>query len=646
MPVNEALKDRVAGDVDEAFIRRALDEADLNALRMALYQATGDEEFASMRLKSVKVRGGATTLVEVADEERDRLKDKAVEFLTGGVKGFSPTRPDDAELRRMMELLTGETLTDKDFAYRRDIAAFDEFPRSASWTADKPEIPQGFHVAIVGAGLCGIAVAIQLQRLGIPFTVYERRPELGGTWYINKYPDVRVDTTNFVFQYSFEKNYPWTEYFARAEEIKKYMLHVAKKYGVYDKIQFNSDLTKAAFDTETGTWKYTIARKDGSVEDLVSNVIVSASGLFSTPNKPNIPGLDSFEGTVVHTAEWTGDEDIDGKSVAVIGNGSTGVQLLQAIAKRASSVGVYLRTPQWISPRERYGEPISPESRWLLDTMPYYWNWYIYSMLAMGLGTQVLQEPDPEWQKKGGKVNERNDMFRASLTEYIRKQTEGRPDLFEKLVPEHAPMARRLIVDNGWYKALQEDHVSLITEGIEKITPTGILTADGVERPVDVIVTATGYSVTQYLFPAKYHGVDGGTVEEQWEKYGGGPRAYLSLTIPNFPNFFVLYGPNAQTRSGSNISWFENWARYTVQAIATLIESGKKSMEVREDVFWKYNNDLDELSEKLIWVVDDASKARNYYVNEQGRQQVSAPWRVEDYYQYLEKVKPEDYIFS
>lgn len=632
--------DAVAG-MDAEFVRRAIRDADLNALRVALYQATGDETFARMRLRRVSARGGASEQVVVAPEDVSALTEAACDYLLSGPHDVPPP-PDDDGLRTLMETLTGEKLGAEDFAYRRDIVAFDEFPRAASWTAGRPRLPDGFAVAIVGAGFNGIAVATQLERLGIPYTIFERRSDIGGTWDINSYPDVRVDTTNFIYQFSFEKNYPWPEYFSRAEDVKRYLRHVATRRGVLPHIEFGSDVVRGDFDAATGRWTLTVSGDDG--ERVVrANVVVAASGLFSTPNVPDV--LTGFVGPVVHTARWTGAEEIDGRRVAIIGNGSTGVQLLASVARRAARVHVFQRTPQWIAGRERYGESISPQTRWLLDTMPFYANWYVYSMLETALGTQRIQEFDPEWQARGGLVSEKNDLFRANLVDYISSKVGGRPDLVERLTPHYAPMARRLIVDNHWYETLLEDHVELVTDPIAEVRANEIVTEDGVVRPVDQIIAATGFEVTKYVHPAVYRGRNGRTLEQIWADIGGGPRAYLGLTVPEMPNFFLMYGPNAQPRSGSIVSWFEIWARYVAQSVVLLVEGGHRSMTVRRDVFDDYNVRLDEESKRIVWT-EPGAKERNYYVNDVGRQQVGNPWRVVEYFSCLARVNSDDYEFE
>ena len=631
--------------VDEAFIRRALDEADLNALRMALYQATADESLLALKLQQTPAFGGSSTLTTVAAEGQDELKAKAVAFLLANPDGVGAGKPSDDELRRLFEAFRNEALTDKDWRYRRDLAAFDEHPRLASWTDGKPRVPDGYQVAIIGAGFGGIAMGVQLEKLGIPYTIFERRAELGGTWSRNIYPDARVDTTNFMYQFFFEKNYPWREYFARAPEVRDYLEHIAGKYGVKQHMQFNTDVRQAEFDEGSGTWTLTLTA-DGAEQVITVNAVVAASGLFANPKRFDVPGAEDFRGQLIHTAECTGQEDLDGKDVAIIGNGSTGVQMMSAVAKRARSVGVFQRTPQWISPRERYGELLRPETRWLLDTMPYYWNWYSYSISTMRLGMQKTQEFDPAWQAAGGLVSKANDELRDLLTNYIKAKVGARPDLVEKLTPQHAPMARRMIVDNNWYASLLEDHVELVTDKIERLTTGGVLTADGRERHYDVIFTATGFDVEKYLWPTDFRGLGGQRIEDLWTDPAGlGPRAYLSLTVPDFPSLFIMYGPNSQNRAGSLIVWMEVWARYIAQALIATIEGGHRYAVVKPEVFEDYNQRHDAAMRELIWY-DKASMGRNYYVNHWGRQQVNTAWRLEDQYESLEQFNPGDYTFG
>jgi 4-hydroxyacetophenone monooxygenase len=635
-----------ADSVDEAFIRRAVEGAELNAVRMALYQVTGDPEIAVMHLDHQVIRGGAATQTVVAEEHRAGLIDKAVEYLMhrdpGPIEQLE-TIPDDATVHRLLEMAEGVPVPQRDLEFKRDLLAFEWFPRAATWTGERPANADGFHVVVIGAGFSGIAMGLQLQLLGVPYTILERRHELGGTWSRNIYPDARVDTISATYQFSFEKRYPWSEYFARQSEVRSYLDFVARKYGMFDHIQFDHNLKTATFDEATSRWKLVIDVAGKSVA-LDANLIVSASGLFAQPRTVDIAGAETFRGELVHSTEWTRDHTAEGKRVAVIGNGSTGVQLLAPVAAAAEQVHVFQRTPQWISPRERYGEPISPEDQWLDLNLPYFWHWNHYTAVMPLFTFYELLVPDPEWQASGGSFNRRNDGIRDILLGYIRNQVGDRTDLLDKLIPDYLPMARRPVVDNGWYKALVRDNVELVTDGIDRICEDGIITVDGQKRTVDMIIAAVGYDVNKYTWPAEYRGVGGVNLQDMWNEKG--PRAHLGMTVPGFPNLFIMYGPNSQPISGGAAlpQWFEIWSRYIATAVVGMIEDGVSRLEIREDVYESYNERHDATASELIYLVDKKSKDINYYVGDAGRLLANMAWRHEDFYDWVRAPNPDDFI--
>jgi 4-hydroxyacetophenone monooxygenase len=625
---------------DENAVRAALGSANMNVLRMALYQATRDPALAAMKVEPVPLRGGAFIGYTLAAEHHAEVAEKALRFLLDRPDPDSLPRPDPDEVRAMMGLLTGERLTDRAYRFGREELALDDFPREARWTASRPAAAADHTVVIIGAGASGISAGIQFERLGIPYTIIERQDGIGGTWHLNHYPDARVDTSSYLYQFKFEKNYPWPEYFASQAEVKRYLEHVARKHGVYDKIQFNQMVTSARFAEDRCRWRLEASSADGGTRVLEASVVISAAGMFSTPKLPEIPGIEEFEGRLFHSTAWDDSYTAEGDRVAVIGNGSTGVQIMPRLARTAARMYAFQRTPQWISPMEGYRETITPEVRWLLDNMPFYWNWFCYSAQVTSSTMQGAQVYDPKWRKAHGGISERNDGLRRMLTDYIREKVGHDPELFAKCLPDYAPLARRLVVDNGWYDALLRDNVELVTSGIDRITPRGIRTADGVERELDAIVFASGFEVTKYLWPTEYVGRGGVRMEDLWEK--DGPRAYLGLTVPGFPNLFIFYGPNSQPRAGAFLSWVEIWARYSAQAVVAMIESGGRSLEVRQQVFDDYNARLDEATKKLIWEKEGPA-GKNYYVNRFGRQNVNLPWDNDEYFEMVESPDLADF---
>jgi 4-hydroxyacetophenone monooxygenase len=449
-----------------------------------------------------------------------------------------------------------------------------------------------------------------------------------------------------MYAFSFEKAYPWAEYFAKQPEVRAYLEHVARKFGVYQHIRFNHDVKAGTYDESSSAWQLDVVDENGTQKKVPANFVINATGLFATPNKLAVDGVELFKGELVHSTEWSKDHTASGKSVAIVGNGSTGVQLLKAVANEASRVHVFQRTPQWITPRERYGLPVSDEARWLNGNMPYYWNWTRYTEAMPVINLYGMLVPDRKWQAQGGLFNEQNDALRGVLTEYIKNQVHGRADLIEKLTPDYPPFARRMIVDNGWYRSLLRDNVELVTTPISKITSDGIVTTDGQKRPVDMIISAVGFSVEKYVWPADYVGVGGVHLEDRWSQ--DGIRAYLGMMVYGFPNFFIMYGPNSQSISGGGATLppqIEMWTNYIANVIVAALENGYAATDVRPEAFKEYNKRLDDAANGLIWLVDKSSIGRNYYVLN-GRLQVNIPWQYLEWHQMLSQPNFADLVFS
>lgn len=629
------------GLVDDDFIRRAIDQAHLNALRVALYQQTLDPEFAAMTVETFAPAGTPFLSHVVASEHHARLKAKAFGYLRSGDMTLQPI-PTQSQALDLMSLFQGEPVDPANAGYGYEELAFADFPREARWRDKRPERAAAWLVTVIGSGFSGILAGIQLERLGIPFRIIERQSGIGGTWELNDYPEARVDITTFLYQYKFVKNYPWKSHFATRDELKDYIETVVDEFGIRDRIETDTRLTSARWNDQTQRWTLWIERADGGVETFDSNIVISASGLFSTPNLPDIPGIADFAGAMFHTTAWDHDVTLTGKRVALIGTGSTGSQLMPELARRAQRLEVFQRTPNWVTPVRGYHDAVSPEKRWLLDTVPYYSNWYCYSHHVAQMQSQNLHEIDPDWVAGGGHISEKNDKLRNGLTRYIRRKTGSREDLFAKLVPWYAPMARRLVVDNGWYDALLRSNVELVTIGIDRFVPEGIMTSDGALHEFDLVVLGAGFKVSQYLWPVDYTGRAGATLGGLWA--ADGARAYQTMCLPGFPNFFMLYGPNAGVRAGSFHSWMEILMRYIAKAIVETIESGHDVIEVRRAAYDRYNAELDGEMTKMLW--EREKGGGGYYVNRFGRSGVNMPWTLADFYRRTEAPDFADFELS
>jgi 4-hydroxyacetophenone monooxygenase len=641
MPADD-IRDERSPVFDERMARDALGIANLNALRIALYQVTGDESLAAMETEQLPLRGGALFQTVLADKHRAEVVEKAFEFLRSSINRPWPKPPAWDESQRLMQLFLGGPWSPSKLRIGYEELAFDDFPRDVQWSSvPKEDQLAGYFVVVIGAGLSGIAAAVQLKRLGIRFVVIDRQAGIGGTWYLNNYPEARVDVGSHSFQFTFEKRHPWTEYFASAGETQAYLDMIVDKYNVRSEMTLGTEVTSARWVESASLWQLTLVDDQGSERVIEANFVISASGLFSTPNAvPEIDGIETYSGRMFHTTGWDHDFDLEGKRIALIGNGSSGAQLMPSIARAAGSLTIFQRNPQWIGPMTNYRAPVPAALHWLMDSFPYYWNWSRFSDVVAGLTFQDLHAFDPDWQKAGGVISPRNDSFRAALTEYVTNELGNNPELLKKVLPAYPPMVRRLVVDNGWFKALLRGNVELVTEQIEHFVESGIVTSDGALREFDLVVMASGFKVSKYLWPVNWVGRGGATLESVWSKDGA--RAYLGMVMPRFPNLFMFYGPNGQARAISIYSWAECWARYAVQSIASLIESGRHAMEVRAEVFDGYNARLDEATAKLIWEMEGHS----YYVNEHGRSGVNMPWEAETYHEMIVKPNLEDYEVS
>lgn len=627
---------------DETAALAALEMADPNALRIAILQATGDDRLAQIRPIKVPYWAGAYEVLALTPDDAAEVKRIALDFLRSGAPSRSPVL-DDGQVRDLMGLMIGEPADDYIFNFGKEELNIEPFPRGVRWSSAVPPASRtDYRVMIVGAGAAGLSAAIMLQQLGIPFEIIERNTDVGGTWLVNDYPDARVDVASHHYQLSVTKNHPWRHWFAPQDELLDYLRGVADQFDLRRHIRFATEVVHARWDDATKVWEVTLRGPDGREETQLPNVVISAAGLFNEPNMPDIPGIETFAGPIFHTTNWRHDFDYTGKRVGVIGTGCTGAQLAPAIAGKAAKVDIFQRSPNWVSKLDGYRDPIPDGHRWLMNNVPHYWNWFDFSVFyTLYADDGSLQGVDEAWRHEGGMVNRKNDLLRDNIRAAILAEFAERPDLAEKLMPDWPPFARRLVVDNGWFDMLKQPHVSLVTDGIERITPHGIQTADGTEHPLDMIVAAGGFKAERYLWPVDYVGRDGLTLERAWETDGA--RTYLGITMPDFPNLFVIYGPNTNPRAGGLFAWLEIWARYAVQCVVAMIEGGHRSIECRQEVFDAFNARLDAAQDSCIWGMDGL---KSYYINSHGRQAINNPLKPSESYALVREANHEDFKFA
>jgi 4-hydroxyacetophenone monooxygenase len=610
-------------------LRSAIAEADIRVLLMVLVHMTGDLRWLAPPYRPKRdVRLIPDPDAGVPQDIQDEIRAAVLKLYENGEPTPTISDPGDELLLEMMRATLGENVAPEYAPLMREEMGFVQ--RHADWSnrpSDEALAKQ--HVLIVGAGVCAIALGVALGRLGIPYTIVEKNDEIGGTWYVNRYPGCGVDTPNHSYSFSFGARNPWTRYFAQRQELHDYLLKVVREYDIRKHVRLNTELVASRWDEAKRRWISTLKTRDGE-ETFDSTTLVSAIGQLNDPSPAHFKDEEKFKGQTLHSALWSDDIKLDGKRVAVIGTGATAMQLVPAIADRVASVTVYQRTAQWARPVKGYSEPITEGARWLLAHLPFYVQWYRFNMFwRYGDGLLPFLRKDPAWPHPDRAVNKGNDRHREELTEFILSELKDRPDLIEKCVPTYPPYGKRILLDNNWFRTLTRPNVELVTDGIDRFAEDGIVTADGTLRPADIVVISTGFKVTEMAARLNISGRDGKNLRDAWAN--DNPTAYLGLTIPDFPNLFVMLGPNSgPAHGGSVIFQSECQSRYISACLVEMIERGIAAIDVKQEAHDTYIRKVDAEHEQLIWTHPGMS---TYYRNQQGRVFSAMPWRFVDYWQ-------------
>lgn len=456
------------------------------------------------------------------------------------------------------------------------------------------------RIGIVGAGMSGLCMAAKLRRAGVEnFRVFEKADEVGGTWRENTYPGLSCDVPARFYSYSFAPNPGWSSRFAPGSEIQRYFVRTADNLGLRRHISFGDEVLSATWTGER--WRLRTRRGDDTVD-----VLISATGVLHRPRLPDIPGLDSFGGPAFHSARWDHLVPLDGRRIAVVGTGSTGVQIVTALSRRAGRLLVFQRTPQWIMPVPdlRY----SPLSRAVLSRVPALnrLSYRFYQRTLESTFGHATVQPGPRRRLI-------SEICRLNLRLGVRD-----PDLRRRLEPKDEPMCKRLIMSAGYYRAIQRSTVDLIAGGIDHVAPTGIVTADGRLHETDVLVLATGFDAHAFFRPMELTGEDGVTADEVWR---GGPRAYRTVALPGFPNFFMLMGPHSPIGNHSLIAIAETQADYVLRWITELRAGRLTRTAPTPAATEEFNAALRAALPDTVWATGCAS----WYLDADGRPELW-PW--------------------
>ena len=625
-------------------IRAFLADAEVPPLLPAIVYATGDLTLLKPELRPDPLLVGMPQGGLSEDQQaqaRELALGALVAFRDAGCRP-APPPADDQLLEIMRYAVGGVEMADYLPLLEEELAYRGEDRRAPGWKAGEVAPGVDFVVLIIGAGMSGLLAGHRLQQAGVPFVILEKNDDVGGTWLENTYPGCRVDNPNHNYSYAFAQRHDWPFHFSTQDVLLDYFRRCADTFQLREHIRFATEVVAADWSDETSVWSVRVRDREGDEAAITVNAVVSAVGQLNRPSFPDIAGRDTFTGVSFHSAQWKHDVDLNGKRVAVIGTGASAVQFIPEIAPAVGELLVFQRTPPWLGPTPDYHDRVSPGLQWLYGHVPSYSEWNRFWIFwRMGDGALEGVRVDPAWEPKGAAVSAANDLVRMVLTGYLGMEFADRPDLLEHVVPAYPPGGKRLLRDNGvWARTLKRDNVQLVTDEIREITPNGIVTGDGVEHAVDVIIYGTGFQASKFLTPMKVTGRAGIDLHEQW---AGDACAYLGVTVPGFPNLFCLYGPNTNIVINGSIVYFsECGVRYILSLIEQMLAGGHRAVDVRKDVHDEFNERVDAENKLMAWGWSDVN---SWYKNEHGHVAQNWPFTLLEYWQQTLRVNADDYEF-
>jgi len=477
------------------------------------------------------------------------------------------------------------------------------------------------NVAIIGSGFGGLGAAIRLRESGVDdIAIFERASDLGGTWRDNSYPGCRCDVASNLYSFSFAPNPRWSNTFSYQPEIWRYLQDVASTYDLRPIIKFDHEVTDVSFDRTANLW--TITTGQGI---YIARTVVLATGGLAEPRLPEIAGLDTFTGPVMHTARWNPSIELAGKRVAVIGTGASAIQTIPEIAPIVAHLDVFQRTPSWILPHQ--GHPVRERTKRLFASLAF---------------TQKLNRAYGYWKRELlvlGFVKDPSRMTRAETMarDHLTRQVAD-PNLREKLTPSYRLGCKRVLLSNNYYPALARDNVALITDAIQCVEPEGVRTIDGELHECDAIVAATGFFVTDNPMGEKVHGSNGETLAEAWR---GDMANYKGTMFPGLPNLFMLSGPNTSLGHSSIVFMLESQLNYVVRAIGLALRRNA-SVEPTLDAAQRWTTSLQERLPGTVW----GTGCSSWYLNDRGQNTTIWPDFTFKFRTQTRHFDPRDHLIS
>jgi cyclohexanone monooxygenase len=464
-------------------------------------------------------------------------------------------------------------------------------------TTAPTDLPAHVHTFVIGAGFAGLCAAIKLDEAGHrDFLVIERGSDVGGTWRDNTYPGAACDVPSQLYSFSFARNPEWSRSFSPQAEIQAYLQRVAERSGVLDRFRFDTALEDARWDEDTQVWQ--VRTTTGS---LTADVVVSAAGALSDAKLPDIEGIDTFHGEVFHTSQWRHDQDLTGKRVAVIGTGASAIQVVPELAGKVAHLDVYQRTAPHVIPRN--DRAYTRLEKLAFKHLPGVQQAYRTSIYW----TRETLVPGFVWSPRMAAPAKK-----LALLNIARGISD--PELAARVTPGFEIGCKRILISNDWYPTLARDDVDLVTDRIEKITPSGIVTADGTEREIDVLIVATGFLATDLPIAHRIHGRDGVSLAGHFAEHG--MQAYKGATVRGFPNLFFVVGPNTGLGHSSMVFMIESQVAYLVDALARMRAGRVATVEPTRQAQDAWNDDLQRRMKRTVWSTGGCS---SWYLDAHGR---------------------------
>ncbi|MGQ9409650.1 flavin-containing monooxygenase [Mycolicibacterium gilvum] len=627
-----------ASRYDPAELRANLMQADAGVLVCVLAQLTGDAGVVDRFGPLIEHVADPPERIGVTDEQtRSALADAIIAALDAPATDAVEKVTDREFFALLLSTGLGSEVDDEQVDLLLEQGGFRP---SAPTLPRTVAIPDTTTMAIIGAGIAGIAVALAAAEEGVSFEIFDRNHEVGGTWLTTTYPGIGVDTPSAYYSLSREVNPNWTNYYPQGAEYQDYLVALADKHQLREHIRFGTEVEALWWDEERGQWQIHTVGADGTRSVSHAGVVVTAAGYLNRPRWPDVKGRDTFAGVSVHSAQWDSSLDLTGKRVAVIGAGCTAVQIVDACVDEVEHLTVFQRQPHWVAPRKRPSDDVPEHRRYLGKHLPYYANWHrLKSYWATADNNYPVILQDPQWAAEHLSISPANDVLLQLCRDYIDRTFGAGSELAKKVTPDFAPYGKRIIRDpGGYYAALTRDHVDVEASEPAEINARGIVTADGRQIDLDVIIYATGYHL-DFLSTVDIRGRDGRKLSEEW---GDSPRAYRGGTVPGFPNLFITSAPNYSPGHGAGANFsMEVLAHYIIECLQLMALRGATTMEVTREAYENYVAGIDEAMSRTVWC--HTPNAHTYYRSSSGRVVVSTPFRLVDLWQQHRAPIEEDF---